>query len=58
MAENIKLHPWDSVAAVSFLASWVLIGLGVYGSLPPDPWAWVALILGLWPVPYVMKRFL
>jgi len=57
MAKNVK-HPWDLVAVISFAASWVLIGMGMLSGLSPDPWAWIAMILGLWPVLYVAKRIL
>lgn len=53
-----KLNNWDIVAIASYGASWFLISLGVYAELRPDPWAWLALALGIWPAFYAGWRYM
>jgi len=53
-----KLNNWDIIALTSYGASWTLIGMGIFGGLPPGPWAWIGLILGIWPAAYAIKRFI
>lgn len=52
-----KLNNWDIVALASLGTAWFLIALGTFAELPPDPWAWIALPLGLWPPFYVLRRY-
>jgi len=52
-----KLNNWDIVAGASFGTAWALILMGVLGNLPADPWAWVALALGIWPPFYVWRKY-
>jgi len=50
-----KFDNWDIIAAASYGTAWLIL-MGIFGGLFPTPWAWIALLLGVIPAIYYVKR--
>jgi len=51
-----RLNDWDVIALASYIASWILILMGIFIGLPAYPWARIAMVLMIWPPIYVGWR--